>query len=1249
MAAATAAESDQRMRHYELAREHMKHLLCDRRGRRSCLVAARDFGQWGVGVQLYFEFTCTFAFVALAVAVLYLPLLLLCLEGNSLNGVDVTSSGFVGEYIVKTTIPNLGLPPNDAANATNATRIVQVAGEEYDIRDITFSLALLDMLASLLILVTLWYFEVIHIPRIVKVDHDEWVTPQMYTIFVDCLPRRLPGTEHETYAERLKHHFEELLTGRVRAGSARKGLTVLHVEDQGDEHVHDVAPSRCACCCRRAAGYDSEGRRVGTIVEKLRPEEWFVMWHKTDEDPNPKPMRCIVTDADHHGELYDAHLLSYLESLGMKPVRPDARLREGHGAVVSVNLQWDFAGQLRKIQREARLHEREVERKLYTSLHGERQPTRGAALRRKVTQSLSTKKKQITKRVASSHFLQKIGAVSRPADGVHSRTKLEERDVVGAFVVFNETSYREYVHLLYQRSRSSCRCCLWRRLRFQGSRIRVFEAQAPNDVFWENLDFPPLARRLRQVLVVICCAFLCTCVVLVVAFAKAQAREAAGESFSASNCTGTATEHNECNCTAAGYSSVMADDPPGIKEWCTDWLDRQNLVALWSVLSSVAVVAAGVAAGWVVSKLALWERPRSLLALNDKVMGMTTVVYVLLLGLVRLLVNAKWPFTVPLAFEGELEDLNPEWYAAVGTWIAVTLGINALFPLFAGMQTRFQSMRRHFGKSRKRLLADLLELYTPPDFPFALRHAQQLSQQFVALVFCSGMPAIAMLMPLTYILYFWVDKHIFLHASKAPPRHTEHLMLNYVRILQLGVALHAAMAIWVYSNERSSPSHVPFPFESVTFGSIDLSTGNGLEGSTAILNVENVTLEEADIVVSLAREMLKLSAIPSSSLLCFVLLSFVLRMTCSACRRARVVEKLKVKGVRLKSHWPKKRRRHWEEEGSFRSEVYSMKRRGLQVSYDLRDVPGYTFLHTGDEKRESVWHKHIRKVAATQEVAARPELDLSTVNIGVTMMSNPTLDDVLHDKLVRPGDDPYDEEDVFMYKPIGRAAEAARLRREERAEAAAAAADATAKAAEVATNQAPRQASEELAVDSQLLPSDLTPSRKPQLKRARSKRGRGFRGAASAVMAARQVAPTADTPSSTPAGGISFRTAGMLARWPVQSAPESTLKSKGTIDENTVHKLDLQDAARRLGIAAALPVGGAGAGAAYRELGVGTPDSSPLGEGRKGSGKGKGRAKFKVKAARAVSEPARSRKKGSSSPQRGGSSSATARAGGRGV
>merc|ERR1719247_910433 len=105
-----------------------------------------------------------------------------------------------------------------------------------------------------------------------------------------------------------------------------------------------------------------------------------------------------------------------------------------------------------------------------------------------------------------------------------------------------------------------------------------------------------------------------------------------------------------------------------------------------------------------------------------------------------------------------------------------------------------------------KLMPELLALYTPPHFPFASRHAEQIASLFAMLTFCGGMPILAILLPLNFFIFYWCDKCIFFYASHKPPRFTHHLMLRQVQILQLCVLSHCVFNLFVYDNEKSAPS-----------------------------------------------------------------------------------------------------------------------------------------------------------------------------------------------------------------------------------------------------------------------------------------------------------------------------------------------------------------------------------------------------------------------------------------------------------
>lgn len=909
---------------FNLAEAYRKDNLCGRGDRSIWRTTPGDFGQWGIGVELYFRFTRTAGIVSCILGLLFLPLLILCRMGDALSSIDLSTAGRVALLLSKYTVSNMGDFVDDTLNSsyiltgsTNISvsktlgsgdfpydeRVVVLFGNNIDIRHVTLVTGILDSIAAFVIFLTAAFFEFVVIPRVVMRHRAEYITPDIYSVYVDCLPKRLfGGGGQEKYPSRLHQHFAMFLAAQVTTKTAKKKMKVIDIHDKGGkEKLQEVQWK--FCCCRRHPGFDHKGRRIGRILQK-NAGHVVVQW---SGPPDVRKYRLSNGEVD--GELLDACMLWRLESFDLEP----APLSEAMRGVFSVHLQRDFGSMLAKMKANAKREDRKFEAKLRT-VH----------------------QKSKVRRVST--VIQMIGARSNEDDLLDPQgICMEERDVVGAFVIFNHVRLRNFVYAEYKYNRTPFRLLLrLTRLTFSGECLRVSEAPPPSDVFWENLDFPFSRRTAQTLKVFLICSIICCGVIMVIAVARSKAESS--ERVTSLTCSGGVNDHQDCICALAGYQNVIRDEPTGLRDRCSDWLGKRSQSYLWWSMSSSVSMVTIVGAGFIVGHLARVERPRSITALNKSIMNMSTIMYVLALGTIRVFINAKLPFNILSLFgNGKYTDLVPEWYVFVGSSVMLTLGLNSLYPVCEVLRGPSDYCWLWFRRSRQKLITDLLDLYTPSAFPFALRHAEQLAQLFACLTFCGGMPVLSVYLIITFWLHYWCDKYVFLRSSKTPPRYTHHLILHQVRLVQCAVWMHCSFSVWVYAN-RSAPSH----------RFIGTGAGDAVGINLDIQGGEGSGLRLLD-------KMFMVSSLPSTFVGSIVFISFALRIlvwSIGSYLRQIVPSKKWLKFIPGVSLFEVEDEED-DSESTFANELQAMRRRGIKTHYDVQHMPGFEFLLEKPEEKSN--------------------------------------------------------------------------------------------------------------------------------------------------------------------------------------------------------------------------------------------------------------------------------------------------------
>jgi hypothetical protein len=86
--------------------------------------------------------------------------------------------------------------------------------------------------------------------------------------------------------------------------------------------------------------------------------------------------------------------------------------------------------------------------------------------------------------------------------------------------------------------------------------------------------------------------------------------------------------------------------------------------------------------------------------------------------------------------------------------------------------------------------------------PFAYRYAQIVSLFFVILTFNTGMPILNLVGSVNFVVFYFVEKYLFIHFYRTPFRFTAEISKMATMLVPVAVAIHLAMSIWTLSNEN---------------------------------------------------------------------------------------------------------------------------------------------------------------------------------------------------------------------------------------------------------------------------------------------------------------------------------------------------------------------------------------------------------------------------------------------------------------
>ncbi|CAJ1344101.1 unnamed protein product, partial [Effrenium voratum] len=212
----TEDETCERPEKFKRAKEFMKKTACtdENDDWLTLRTTPKELGQYGVGVQLYFEYLADMGLLFVVLFLLTLPLLYFSLGGTVLNDFpELSGQSFAYKLMAAFSPANLGTCGEGAEDCLTDQALTErkvFPGSEQKVRDVTPALGILDFVQMLLGLGFIFWFRIYKIPRAVRIQDEANVTASDFGIRVSGLPRKL-DKDHEKYEDYLQMHFERIL------------------------------------------------------------------------------------------------------------------------------------------------------------------------------------------------------------------------------------------------------------------------------------------------------------------------------------------------------------------------------------------------------------------------------------------------------------------------------------------------------------------------------------------------------------------------------------------------------------------------------------------------------------------------------------------------------------------------------------------------------------------------------------------------------------------------------------------------------------------------------------------------------------------------------------------------------------------------------------------------------------------------------------------------------------------------------
>lgn len=235
--------------------------------------------------------------------------------------------------------------------------------------------------------------------------------------------------------------------------------------------------------------------------------------------------------------------------------------------------------------------------------------------------------------------------------------------------------------------------------------------------------------------------------------------------------------------------------------FCVSWLWNRTSAAVLVVSAAVLVLMINSGLAYAMRLLTKVEGHHSYEDLNASLALRLFYASFINTGLLVVVINVAWPFVVAVTefSTGKYSDFSTGWYDNVGTSLLTTMIINTLSPhlydLVCGY--RFCLRSRHPNLSLVVTQRDLNKSLLGPFSDPSIRFAQVFNTIFVCFTFSTGLPLMIPIAAASMLMFYWVDKVLFMWYFRKPPAYSIRLQQTMTSLLPVALILHLGVGVWM--------------------------------------------------------------------------------------------------------------------------------------------------------------------------------------------------------------------------------------------------------------------------------------------------------------------------------------------------------------------------------------------------------------------------------------------------------------------
>lgn len=383
-----------------------------------------------------------------------------------------------------------------------------------------------------------------------------------------------------------------------------------------------------------------------------------------------------------------------------------------------------------------------------------------------------------------------------------------------AFVTFDRAAGREAILEAFNGSSFIYNYLYNQQHKLKGKWLKLEQSPEPSTILWENLAYGKWESGRRRLITSVI-ALLMILISLAMIFSAKYLEQVNNQQSASELCPSnfnTYTEQEKQDYVEQNpdqlscYCDELSTVEQSTDSLCENYLRKNVQAQLLTYFASLIVLFVNIMIEKVLKWLSAYEKHNS-----EDARGTSTFLRLFILKYINTTLvffinnnNVILQRIFGVATESTTE-FTADWFNTIGvTVILVQMG--DVFSCHGDKISKWFFFQRRKRAARVNELAltqdDLNQSQVGPEFEFAFSYAQLLSTFFCCFTFSTGIPLLYSISMINYLLYYFVEKYLFIHLYRIPPHFSNNVGKRATAMLPYAFILHLVMSIWVLSNKE---------------------------------------------------------------------------------------------------------------------------------------------------------------------------------------------------------------------------------------------------------------------------------------------------------------------------------------------------------------------------------------------------------------------------------------------------------------